>query len=194
MCSADRPSEAPRVRADAALLLEIARRSIACGLETGEPLAIDASRFALELREPRASFVTLRRAGALRGCVGSLEASRPLVSDIAHNAFGAAFRDGRFAPLVAWELADLEISAAILSALEPILAPDERTLLERIRPGIDGLVLRCGERQGTFLPAVWENLREPSSFWRELKRKAGLPVDAWSRDWSILRYTVESLR
>ena len=179
---------------DAATLLEVARQSISSGLETGEPLALDLSHFALELREPRASFVTLRRAGSLRGCVGSLEPRRPLVSDIAHNAFGAAFRDGRFPPLGAWELADLEIGAAILSALEPILAPDERTLLERIRPGIDGLVLRCGERQGTFLPAVWESLREPSLFWRELKRKAGVPVDAWSRDWSILRYTVESLR
>lgn len=179
---------------NAAPLLEIARRSIACGLETGEPLAPDPGDFALELREPRASFVTLLRAGTLRGCVGSLEASRPLVADIAHNAFGAAFRDGRFPPLVAWELADLEISAVALSALEPIAAPDERALLERIRPGIDGLVLRCGERQGTFLPAVWESLREPSLFWRELKRKTGLPVDAWSREWSILRYTVESLR
>jgi AmmeMemoRadiSam system protein A len=120
-------------------------------------------------------------------------ASRPLVADVARSAFGAAFRDNRFPPLEASELEQLEIHISILSPLEPLSAPDEKALLEAIRPGIDGIVVRDGARQGTFLPAVWESLSEPAEFWRELKRKAGLPLDAWSSRWEIFRYTVESL-
>ena len=175
------------------MLLEIARRSIAHGLQTGEPLVVDADAYPPELGEPRATFVTLRSAGELRGCLGGLVASRPLVVDVAHSAFGAAFRDSRFPPVEADEFGDLEIHVSILGPLEPLSVPDEKALLDAIRPGVDGLVVRDGARQGTFLPAVWESLPEPSSFWREIKRKAGLPVDSWSSRWEISRYTVESL-
>jgi AmmeMemoRadiSam system protein A len=120
-------------------------------------------------------------------------ASRPLVADVAHSGFGAAFRDSRFPPLEAREFDQLEIHVSILSSLEPVSAPDEKALLAAIRPGVDGLVVRDGARQGTFLPAVWESLPEPSAFWHELKRKAGLPLDTWSSRWEIFRYTVESL-
>jgi len=71
--------------------------------------------------------------------------------------------------------------------------PDEASLLEQIRPGVDGLVLRVGHKQGTFLPAVWERVPDPTEFLRELKIKAGLPAEAWSADWEVLRYTVESI-
>jgi len=175
------------------LLLDVARQSIEWGLRTGEPLAVDPDAYPPELREPRATFVTLRRAGELRGCVGGLVASRPLVEDVARSAFRAAFRDNRFPPLEADEFDSLEIHLSILSPLEPLSAPDEKALLDAIRPGVDGLVVRDGSRQGTFLPAVWENLPEPSAFWRELKRKAGLPPEAWSSRWEIFRYTVESV-
>lgn len=175
------------------MLLDIARQSIACGLETGQPLVVDPDAHPPELREPRATFVTLHRAGALRGCLGGLVASRPLVADVAHSAFGAAFRDHRFPPIEADEFDELEIHVSILSPLEPLSAADEEALLDAIRPGVDGLVVRDGNRQGTFLPAVWESLPEPSAFWLELKRKAGIPPDAWSSRWEIFRYTVESV-
>jgi len=116
-----------------------------------------------------------------------------LVADVAHSAFGAAFRDNRFPALEASELDQIETHISILSPLEPLSAPDEKALLDAIRPGIDGLVVRDGARQGTFLPAVWESLPEPAEFWRELKRKAGISLDAWSSRWEIFRYTVESL-
>ena len=95
--------------------------------------------------------------------------------------------------MTAAELDGLEIHISVLSPLEPLLAPDEASLLAQIRPGIDGLVLRDGLRQGTFLPAVWESLPDPTKFLRALKGKAGLPEDAWSADWEVLRYTVESI-
>ena len=174
-------------------LLDVAQRSIASGVQTGEPLRVDPDDYPPELREQRATFVTLRRAGELRGCVGALVASRPLVADVAHSAFSAAFRDARFPALDVDELDDLEIHIAVLSALEPLLVRDEADLLDQLRPGVDGLVLREGAQQGTFLPAVWKNLPDPSDFLRELKHKAGLPLEGWSDSWEVLRYTVESI-
>ncbi len=175
------------------MLLDVARQSIESGLRTGQPLVVDPDAYPPELSERCATFVTLRRAGELRGCLGSLVPSRPLVDDVAHSAFKAAFRDSRFPPIEADEFASLEIQLSILSPLEPLPAPDEQALLNAIRPGVDGLVVRDRARQGTFLPAVWESFPEPSAFWYELKRKAGLPVDSWSSRWEIFRYTVESV-
>jgi AmmeMemoRadiSam system protein A len=193
MSSPDLSKEPPRASPARALLLDVARQSIESGLQTGQPLAVDPDAYPPELGELRATFVTLHLKGELRGCVGGLVASRPLVAAVAHSAFGAAFRDNRFPPLEASELDPLEIHISILSPLEPLSAPDEKALLEVIRPGVDGIVVRDGARQGTFLPAVWESLPEPADFWRELKRKAGLPLDAWSSRWEIFHYTVESL-
>jgi AmmeMemoRadiSam system protein A len=193
MSSADLSKETPHASSGKALLLDVARQSIEWGLRTGQPLAVDPDAYPPELGELRATFVTLRRKGELRGCVGGLVASRPLVADVAHSAFGAAFRDNRFPALEASELDQIETHISILSPLEPLSAPDEKALLDAIRPGIDGLVVRDGARQGTFLPAVWESLPEPAEFWRELKRKAGISLDAWSSRWEIFRYTVESL-
>ena len=193
MSSADLSKKPRCASPDKALLLDVARQSIEWGLRTGQPLAVDPDAYPPELGELRATFVTLRRKGELRGCVGGLVASRPLVADVAHSAFGAAFRDNRFPALEASELDQIEIHISILSPLEPLSAPNEKALLDAIRPGIDGLVVRDGARQGTFLPAVWESLPEPAEFWRELKRKAGISLDTWSSRWEIFRYTVESL-
>jgi AmmeMemoRadiSam system protein A len=193
MSSVDLSKKPQRASSDKTLLLDVARQSIESGLRTGQPLAVDPDSYPPELVELRATFVTLRRDNALRGCVGGLVASRPLVADVAHSAFKAAFRDVRFPPLAVGEFDQLEIHISILSALEALSVPDEMALLDAIRPGIDGLVVRDGAHQGTFLPAVWESLPEPSAFWRELQRKAGLPLGAWSSRWEIFRYTVESL-
>ena len=193
MSSPDRPEAPKRASPESAVLLDVARRSIESGLQSGQPIAVDPGDYPPEFREQRATFVTLRRAGELRGCLGSLEASRPLVADVAHCAFRAAFRDSRFAPIESDELGALEIQIAILSPLETLSVRDEEALLDAMRAGVDGIFVRDGARQGTFLPGVWESLPEPEDFWRELKRKAGLPPDAWSDDWEIFRYTVESI-
>jgi AmmeMemoRadiSam system protein A len=174
-------------------LLEVARRAIEFGLERGQPLEVVAADFALPIQEPRATFVTLRRGGDLRGCIGSLEVKRPLVCDVAHNAFSSAFRDPRFSPLTTAELSGLEIQISVLGPLEPLEVSSEEQLLTVLRPKLDGLILRDGRREATFLPSVWEGLPDPQSFVRELKLKAGLPADHWSDELQALRYGVESI-
>ncbi len=128
----------------------------------------------------------------MRGCIGSLEARRPLVEDIAHNAHAAAFHDPRFPPLSPAELADLTIHIAILQPAEALAFHSEAELLAQLRPGIDGLILQDGAHRATFLPAVWEGLPEPRQFLNELKRKAGLRMDYWSDSIQAWRYTTES--
>jgi len=173
-------------------LLDIAAGSLLHGLKHGTPLPVETSTCPESLRAPGASFVTLRSDGELRGCIGSLESRRPLVADVADNAFAAAFRDPRFAPLRTGELADVDIHIAVLGPAVPLTFTDEADLIARLRPGIDGLILRAGRRQGTFLPSVWDALPRPQDFLRQLKRKAGLPADYWADGIQVWRYETES--
>lgn len=169
-------------------LLAVARQSIKHGLATGHPLAVDLDVYPAELHERRATFVTLQKHGQLRGCIGKLEAIKPLVADIAENAFSAAFRDPRFPPLETSELADLVIHLSILTPAEPMSFTSEQNLLKQLQPGVDGLILEEGYRRGAFLPSVWEQLPEPKQFLRHLKQKAGLPADYWSDRIKVYRY------
>ncbi len=173
-------------------LAGLARDSIAHGLERGRPAAVAAHHFPADLRGSGASFVTLEIEGRLRGCIGSLEAHRPLVVDVAENAFAAAFRDPRFAPLDGAEFDALRVKLSVLGAPEPLAVTDEAELLERLRPGEDGLILEAAGRRATFLPAVWESLPEPAEFLAQLRRKAGLPADFWSPAVRVWRYGTES--
>lgn len=173
-------------------LLNIARDSIQSGLRHGRPLVVDTTRFDEPLRAPGAAFVTLHRFGQLRGCIGSLEAYRPLVEDVAENAFAAAFRDPRFAPLSADEAPDLVIEISVLSPAEAMTFDSEADLLTQIRPGIDGLIIEDRGHRGTFLPSVWEQLPDKTAFWQHLKAKAGLPPNYWSDTLRVSRYTTES--
>jgi len=173
------------------VLLEVALHSIQAGLRHGQPLEPDPRDYDAPLREPRASFVTLRRQGELRGCIGCLEAREALVASVAGNAWRAAFRDPRFDELSAPELAGIEIHVSVLSPTEPVEAASEGDLLRSLRPHIDGLVLRDGALEATFLPSVWESLAEPHAFLRELRRKAGMSPNGWSETLEVERYTTE---
>lgn len=172
-------------------LLDVARRSIEYGLDHPGPLPVDPAAHA-PLDRPGASFVTLHRNGELRGCIGSLEAHRPLLADVAENAFAAAFRDPRFAPLRAREMTGLHVDVSVLS--QPLLLQfsSQPDLLAQLRPGVDGLILEDYGRRGTFLPSVWESLTTAEAFLHNLKLKAGLPADYWSDTLRVWRYTTES--
>lgn len=174
-------------------LLGVARESIADALRRGarEPGPIDAREYAPPLREVRASFVTLQAGGRLRGCIGSLEATRPLVCDVHAHACAAAFADPRFPPLEAHELAGLDVSISVLSAHTPLSFESEAHLLRQLRVGIDGVVLALEGRRGTFLPSVWQTLSDPATFLAQLKRKAGIPADA--HGYQAWRYTAEKI-
>jgi len=175
-----------------ALLLYVARASIVHGLKTGEPLAPVLEALPAALREPRAAFVTLERGGRLRGCIGSLEARRALATDVAANAFAAAFRDPRFPKLGREEYSGLDLHLSVLTPAIPLTFASEEELLAQLRPGIDGLILADAGHRGTFLPSVWEQLPEAHRFLAHLKRKAGLPENYWSETLSVARYTTES--
>ena len=173
------------------LLLDLARASIRHGLQAGRPLTVVLEGLASELVVPRASFVTLTRGGRLRGCIGTLEAWRPLVVDVAENAFAAAFRDPRFPPVRTDEVDDLAIHLSLLTPAVPMTFSSEADLLAQLQPGVDGLILSEGSCRGTFLPSVWSELPTPQLFLTQLKRKAGLPADYWSPGVRIWRYSTE---
>lgn len=173
------------------LLLELAREAIRYGTRHGRPPAVNLEALPAALQVPRATFVTLEENGQLRGCIGSLEARRPLAEDVVHNAFAAAFGDPRFPPVREEEVDRLDIHISILSPLEEMSFTSEEDLLRQIRPGVDGLVLEDGPYRGTFLPAVWEQLPDKRDFLRHLKLKAGLPPDYWSDTLKVYRYTTE---
>ena len=169
-------------------LLRIARAAIRGGLDGDTAPQPDVAGLAPPLTDRLASFVTLTRAGALRGCIGSLEAIEPLAASVAANAWRAAFQDPRFPPLRMAELHDLALSVSVLSPLEPIPAPDRATLLGALEPGIDGLVIDDGAHRATYLPQVWEQLPDPDRFLDQLFLKAGLPPGTWPPGLRCLRY------
>ena len=178
----------------AARLLEIAAQGVRDAAERRPVPVIDTRRETGSLRRPGASFVTLKLAGTLRGCIGSLEPIRPLAEDVAENAYAAARRDPRFPGLEVRELAGLHLSVATLGAHEVLLAETRDALLAALRPGIDGLVVRSGSLRATFLPAVWEQLPEPADFVDALWHKARLIPGTWPEQLQLSRYRVETVQ
>ncbi len=170
-------------------LIELAWDSVRYGLRSGTAQPVDRDAFQSELLQNLASFVSLHRHGNLRGCIGTLEAYRPLVEDVSANAYAAAFLDPRFESLQEHELGGLDLKISVLTPQEPMSVATEQDLLSQIRPGTDGIVLELGVRKATFLPAVWEQLPDPVDFLYELKRKAGLDPVGWEPGIQVFRYT-----
>jgi AmmeMemoRadiSam system protein A len=168
-------------------LLRIARGAIgeAFGIALRTPPATPG------LAAVGATFVTLRLAGDLRGCIGTVEPFRALDEDVRANALAAAFRDPRFAPLARDEFAAILIEVSVLGPRAAIAARDEDAALAQLRPEVDGVVLEAGARRATFLPQVWEQLPDPRDFLAALKRKAGLPATYWDDSMRLSRYSVE---
>ena len=176
---------------DRETLLRVAADSIRHGLETGHALNINVEDYSSALQENGASFITLTIQQQLRGCIGMLSATRPLIKDVAENAFAAAFEDPRFPPLTQAEYGQLEYHISILNPAEDMTFESETDLLQQLRPGVDGLILEDRGRKATFLPSVWESLSNPAEFLQHLKQKAGFPTDYWSDSIRIQRYTVQ---
>ncbi|MDQ7000437.1 MAG: AmmeMemoRadiSam system protein A [Mariprofundus sp.] len=174
-------------------LIALARHAIAAqlGIAGYEGAAKETDLNGPEwLQETAATFVTLTMHGQLRGCIGSLEAYRPLVDDVQANAVAAAFHDPRFSPLSRDEFDDVRIEVSVLSAMQPVHAPDEDIALSNISRGVDGVVFKYGTHQATFLPQVWDQLPEPRLFMAHLKQKAGLPAGFWHPDVQLYKYQV----
>lgn len=144
-----------------------------------------------ELNDLGATFVTLTSKGQLRGCIGSLEAWRPLIVDVRANAVSAALRDPRFYSLERNELNAIRIEVSLLSKTEPLEFTDEADLLKKLVPREDGLIIWRHSHRATFLPQVWEQLPDPLQFLAHLKQKAGLPADTPIELFTIQRYRVQ---
>lgn len=174
-------------------LLELAAASVKYGLNHNHAMPVTCEDYPAELQERRASFVTLTIKQQLRGCIGTLAASRPLVEDIVENAFAAAFRDPRFPPLQENEYDLLHYHLSILNPPVPMQFSSEADLISQLQPGSDGLILEDLGHRGTFLPSVWESLPDRKEFFRHLKSKAGLSPLHWSPTLKVQRYTVEDI-
>ena len=168
--------------AEGALLAKLAAAAVSARLtgQVVEPIEVPPI-----LVEPGASFVTLERQGALRGCVGTLEAVRPLFDDVQRNAV-RAMRDPRLPPVTTDDWPDLDVKVSVLTAPEPLPVAGRDELLAVVRPGIDGLIIAAGERRATFLPAVWAKLPEPERFLDALLAKAGFT--GWPEGLAVRRY------
>ncbi len=169
------------------ILLKAARSTI--GHDLGLEELYEPPREPWLLRT-EATFVTLTLDGELRGCIGTVEAYRPLLEDLRAHARAAAFSDPRFSPLTQEEFPHVHVEVSVLSPLQKISFKDESDALLKIRPGADGIVFQEGHHRSTFLPQVWEKLPAPKMFMAHLKRKAGLPGDFWSEDVELYRYTL----
>lgn len=160
-------------------LLQLARQSLEAVVQQ-DPLPRPALELAsLALQQPGASFVTLTIAGELRGCIGILEAHQPLVLDVIEHAAAAAVQDPRFPPVQPTELAQIRIEVSYLTPPTPLLYQRPEELLQKLRPGIDGLILKDGWRRATFLPQVWQKLPAPEDFLEHLCYKMGVAPQSW---------------
>ena len=172
------------------LLTALARAAIAAELTAGRGQPLPALPHPAWLDTSGACFITLTENGQLRGCIGSLEAHRPLAQDVRENALAAAFRDPRFQPLSLEEFAFTSVEVSLLTPPAPMAFRDEADFMAQLRPGEDGIVFQYGRHRSTFLPQVWESLPDPLLFMQQLKRKAGLPPNFWAAEVTVSRYTV----
>ncbi|MGE4062708.1 MAG: AmmeMemoRadiSam system protein A [Rhodospirillaceae bacterium] len=185
--------DADIVAAHGATLSNVAAGALLHGLEYDAPPTISAARFPDALRLPRATFVTLEHDGDLRGCIGSVIPRRPLVEDVAANAYAAGFRDPRFPPLTDAGVGRLSVGISILGPFESLACATEDDLFAQARAGIDGFVISAEGHRGLFLPQVWDCLPTPGAFFDTLREKAGLPRKYWSSQLRIERFRVTSI-
>ncbi len=174
-------------------LLRVARQALTLRLKNKRDPKINLGSFGAPLQTTLASFVTLQRQGHLRGCIGSLSPHQPLVQDVITNSIKAGTSDPRFEPLNSpKQLEELKLKIAILSRPAPMAVSNRTDLENQIIPGKSGLIVTDQGKRGTFLPMVWESLKDPSDFVDGVMQKAGLPKDHWSPTLRVAHYTTES--
>ncbi len=180
--------------ADVDVLVELADLGVREGLAGRAAPVVDPASLDPSVREPRGVFVTLEVAGELNGCIGTVDPVDPLGVAVARLAWAAAFADPRLSPLTAVDYPSLEIKLSLIGPLEPVPAETETELAANLRPGVDGVLIRYGTANATFLPAVWQKVPDPLSFLRHLEAKAGLRPGQWCHGMQAWRYTTSDHR
>lgn len=176
-------------------LLKLARESIelVVGEKTLPKLNLDS--FTPSLQQKGASFVTLTIQKELRGCIGALEAYQPLVEDVREHAIAAALEDPRFLPVEKNELNRIRIEVSILSVPQALSYDSSEDLIKKIRPHVDGVTIKYGERKATFLPQVWEKIPNPSEFMNQLCYKMIGQANLWRETkLQVFTYQVEEFQ
>jgi len=182
---------------DGALLLKLARENILRKFGTENNLLGDlktqvSSRV---VEESRGTFVTLHQKGDLRGCIGNIDPVKTILQGVMENARLAAFNDSRFSPLSHEEVKDTRIEISILTPPEKLAYTDARDLIAKLRPDIDGVIIKKQYHSATFLPQVWEQLKDSGLFLTHLCSKAGLAKDEWkSGSLDVFTYQVQSFQ
>lgn len=174
------------------ILLGLAREAIQHAVNRRSLPPLNLDNLPPRLQGLGAAFVTLTKEGELRGCIGTLEAYQPLAEDVREHAAAAALEDFRFPPVRPAEVEQLEIEISRLTEPQPLEYDSPLDLVHKLRPGIDGVVLKDGFRRATFLPQVWEKLPDPALFLDQLCLKMGSQKSAWrTRKLEVLTYQVE---
>lgn len=174
------------------ILLRLARETITCAAQRQPLPELNWQELPPALKEPGVCFVTLTVDSELRGCIGALEAYQSLAEDVREHAAAAALEDYRFLPVHPEEVPQLEIEISRLTAPVPLQYSSPAELLQKLRPGIDGVILRYASRRATFLPQVWEKIPQPERFLNHLCAKMGVAEDDWrKKKMEVLTYQVE---
>lgn len=174
------------------MLLQVARQAVVAAVSNKPLPLLPVDRTFERLYELGVSFVTLTHQGELRGCIGALEPYQPLIEDVQEHAIAAALNDYRFAPVAASEMGDIKIEISRLTPAVNLDYKDDQDLVQKLRPGIDGVVLIDGPRRATFLPQVWEKISSPVEFLNRLCMKMGEQPDLWQiKHLTVLIYQVE---
>jgi len=179
--------------AERSFLLDLARRTLTNVATNGGLPVLRSDDVPAKLRETKACFVTLTKAGSLRGCIGHIQPQEALYLAVIHNAQGAARHDPRFPPVGADEAGEIKIEISVLTEPQPLRFDSPEDLLARLRPHTDGVLLRIGPRNATFLPQVWSQIPDKVQFLNRLAQKAGCEPSAWrGKDTAVLTYRVEA--
>ena len=176
------------------ILLGIAKDAIKENLEDINLIDKEKFKHIKDLQEVRASFVTINLNKNLRGCIGSLIPQRALIDDIIYNAKAAAFNDPRFPPLSKEEFENIEIEISILSLPTQLKYKDIDDLKDKLKVGIDGVILQSNNHQATFLPSVWEQLPTFELFFAHLCQKAHLEQTCLSKHPNIYIYQTQKIK
>jgi uncharacterized protein len=174
------------------LLLQLARQAIEMSIRGEKLPPLENFKLTDKLKQNGATFVTLTKGGNLRGCIGALEPYLPLAEDVREHAVAAAMQDYRFAPVQVDDLTDLKIEISRLTLPQALDYRDAEDLIRKLKPGIDGVILKDGGLRATFLPQVWEKIPDPGQFLSHLCNKMGVPGDKWRwKKMQVFTYQVE---
>jgi len=177
---------------DKAQLCALVRKSLLYSISNQHytPSQVPISK---SLNQKKASFVTLYTQGILRGCIGTYIADTPLYQDVCDHTYSSACEDPRFLPLTEKELKTVSFHISILSELVEMKNLGENNLFKKLKPKIDGLMLKQGGKRAIFLPSVWEQLNTVEEFVAALKQKGGWDKLFWSEDFKIYLFQTASI-